>query len=40
MIIALIILMVAYELIFLYVNDPEFKINKNSGTLNTAEKAA
>lgn len=40
MLLACVALMVAYEFIFLYVNDPEFKINKNKGKLNTEEKFA
>lgn len=34
MILACAILMVAYELIYLYVNDPEFQTNKNTGKLS------
>jgi hypothetical protein len=40
MILACIALMVAYELIYLYANDPEFKANKTNGNLTKAEKAA
>ncbi|CAK55878.1 unnamed protein product (macronuclear) [Paramecium tetraurelia] len=40
MIFACAILMVAYELIYLYVNDPDFQTNKASGKLTTGEKAA
>ncbi|CAD8048493.1 unnamed protein product [Paramecium sonneborni] len=34
------ILMVAYEFIYLYVNDPEFKTKKHSGLLSSEEKVA
>lgn len=40
MILACIALMVAYDLIYLYANDPEFKMNKQNGNLTAAEKAA
>ncbi|CAD8136626.1 unnamed protein product [Paramecium pentaurelia] len=40
MIFACAILMVAYEFIYLYVNDPEFQTNKETGRLTQGEKAA
>lgn len=40
MLLACAALMVAYEFIYLYVNDPEFNANKKQGKLNSVEKFA
>lgn len=36
MLIACAILMTAYEFIYLYKNDPEYKVEKNNGKLSVA----